>query len=339
VLGPVVLDHAVGVQDIGTDLASQAMSSFESSTAWSSLRFFSSSSSYRRARRIFRAMSGFSAATLILTRHDDPGGEVRDAYGRIGRIDRLAAGSEEQKVSMRRSFSSIWTSILSSISDRRRPRRSSCGACGGIEGRDPHQAMHAALACQITVGEVSFHHEGGRFDSSLLPVLVIQHFGCVCRRSHHRSTFGPAFLPSPGFRPPAPGWMSRSRWSGRDLLREACGFRCGGTPDRGGRPPFRARRAHPRPRLQAPAGLGDRPLHATACCPARCPARGGALLERRLRLLHAVPKTWCRDPAFDFRQLGALVGSIKDNLGPVPPSVSLQQPFHAVRPTCSSPPS
>jgi len=76
---------------------------------------------------------------FVLLGDDEAAGKMRNAHGGVGGVDRLAAGPEEQKVSMRRSLASILMSISSASEGRRR-----CG--GGVNAALGLRVWHALHA-------------------------------------------------------------------------------------------------------------------------------------------------------------------------------------------------
>ena len=75
--------------------------------------------------------------------HRDHGvcGQVGDAHGGVGRVDRLASGPEEQNVSTRMSFGSIFVDLLGFGKDGNRDRRG-VDAPAGLGLRHALHAVH-----------------------------------------------------------------------------------------------------------------------------------------------------------------------------------------------------
>ena len=75
-------------------------------------------------------------------------------------------------MSMRRSFSSISTSVGDVLEERRDVDggEARLAAVLRVERRHAHQAVHAALGGEQPVGEAAVHDEGGRQESRLLPL-------------------------------------------------------------------------------------------------------------------------------------------------------------------------
>ena len=79
---------------------------------------------------------------------------------------------------MRRSSSliSTWIGLVDLRRNVDRGERS-VPALGGVEGRDAHQPVHAALAGELAEGVFADDGEGGRLDARLFAVLIVVHLG------------------------------------------------------------------------------------------------------------------------------------------------------------------
>ena len=112
---------------------------------------------------------------------------------------------------MRRSFSSISTSSDTSSRNGIDVERGEAGLAPvlGVERRDAHQAVHAALGGQQAVGVAAPHDEGGRQDAGLLARVTSSTSMSKPRRSAQRRYMRSSIsAQSWASVPPAPAWIS-----------------------------------------------------------------------------------------------------------------------------------
>ena len=126
-----------------------------------------------RAQNAHRLLAVLVLRALVLAGDHDPGRDVRDAHGRVGRVDVLAAlaagaiGVDADVVRL--------DIDLDALVDFRRDKHAGergMPALGLVEGRDAHQAVHADLAGQQTVGVFAVDAEGRRLDARLVARLI-----------------------------------------------------------------------------------------------------------------------------------------------------------------------
>ena len=104
--------------------------------------------------------------SLVLARDDDAGREMREADGRIGDVDVLAAGAARSVgVDAQVLVLDLDLDVLGQLrpDEDRRERR--VAARRLIEGRDAHQPVHAGLGEQQPVGVVALDDERRALDA------------------------------------------------------------------------------------------------------------------------------------------------------------------------------
>src|SRR5690606_34832116 len=101
--------------------------------------------------------------TIVLALHDDAGGLVRDADGRIGLVDVLAAGAAGA-VGVDAQVGRIDVDLegIVDVGIDEDAGEGGVPAVGRVEGALAHQAVHAGLGAQQAVGVFAFEFDGGR---------------------------------------------------------------------------------------------------------------------------------------------------------------------------------
>ena len=171
-----VLDHRVGLEHVGADLAAPfdllelALDLAHLLLALLFLQFGQPRTQPDEAHLLV-----LDLAALVLALDHDAGGQVGDAHGGVGSVDVLAAGAggavgvDAQILGANLDL----PVVLDDGADvQRRKRRVPPRV--GVEGGDAHQAVHAALAFQIAVGVVAGDLEGHRLDARLVAVQQVQ---------------------------------------------------------------------------------------------------------------------------------------------------------------------
>ena len=128
--GAVVLDHPIRVQHVRADLASP----LDRLLVADALLFLGPPLVERLLvepgpQHAHRHLAVAALAALVLARHDDPGRQVRDAHGRVGHVDVLAAGARSTGTCRRAGPCRRSRSRCPRRSRARRtPKRTTCGA-------------------------------------------------------------------------------------------------------------------------------------------------------------------------------------------------------------------
>ena len=165
-----VLDHRVRVQHVGADLRAEvdvlrlALLARDLLLAFALLALEQLGAQHRHRRRAVGRLRA-----LVLALHDDPARAVRDAHRRVGLVDVLAAragraiGVDLQVV--------LVDLDLARVLDDRRDLDAGEGrlaAVGGVERRQPHEPVHAALGAEQAVGVLARGAERRRLDARFL---------------------------------------------------------------------------------------------------------------------------------------------------------------------------
>src|SRR5262245_22526396 len=114
---------------------------------------------------------------LVLTRYDYACWQVRNAHGRIGNVDVLAAGAARTI--------SVYTQILLvdldfdvlvnlRINEQRSERRVPARVL--IERRDAHQSVHAGFGGEQSICVFTLDFNGHAFDPSFFTGLIVDDF-------------------------------------------------------------------------------------------------------------------------------------------------------------------
>src|SRR5207244_8020019 len=171
VVGPVVLDHRVGVQDVRADLRAEVDVLRLALLARDllgplALGALGELGAEHRHRRL--AVLGLRA--LVLALHHDARGAVRDAHRRVGLVDVLAAGARR---AVRVDLQVVGIDDdLRGVLDHRRDldaREARLAPVGGVERAQAHEPVHAALGGVEAVRVLAADAERRRLDARLLP--------------------------------------------------------------------------------------------------------------------------------------------------------------------------
>ena len=110
-------------------------------------------------------------ALLVLAGHHGAGREVRQAYGGVGGVDRLAAGAAGA-VDVDADLLVGDLDLVGLLEHRHDLDRGEAGLAAAlvVEGADPHQPVGAGLDAERAVGVRRVDREGGRLQAGLLGV-------------------------------------------------------------------------------------------------------------------------------------------------------------------------
>src|SRR6266536_5005297 len=177
VFGPVILDHAIRLQHVRTDLTSPGDVQLG---VFDRLKFFLFLFQFELVDAGTQDLPGHVAIanlrTLVLAAHDDSCGDVRNPDRRVRDVDMLAArAGGSVGVNTKVLFLDL---DLDLVVDFRIDinRGEACMAAGRrVKWRDTHQPVNTALGIKLPVGIVSFHQEGCGLYAAFLPLLVIQY--------------------------------------------------------------------------------------------------------------------------------------------------------------------
>jgi hypothetical protein len=175
--GPVILDHAVGREDVGADLTPPLDVLLLSNllghlVLGRAARHVEELGAQEGHRHVAVAMLG----AFVLTAHDDVGREVRDPDRRVCLVHVLSAGPGRAK---RVHADVLGVDVdLDGVVDLRKHvhgRERRVPAALRVERRDPHEPVHAALDLQVAVGVLAADRERRALDAGLVAGLVVQH--------------------------------------------------------------------------------------------------------------------------------------------------------------------
>ena len=130
----------------------------------------------RRLQHLHRGGAVLVLRTLLLARHDDAGRLVRDADGRIGLVDVLAARSRSTE-GVDAEVGIVDFDLDLVIEHGVHEHGGEGGMPPGlrIEGRDPDQAVDALLGPQIPVRVIAGDLDGHALDAGFLRRLQVEH--------------------------------------------------------------------------------------------------------------------------------------------------------------------
>ncbi len=112
---------------------------------------------------------------LLLAGHRDAGRDMRDAHGRIRRVDVLAAGPL-RPIGVDAAVRFVDVDDDAVVDDGIDPDRRKRGLASriGVEGRDAHQPVHARFGLQPAIGVMALELERRRLDAGRVAVLVFE---------------------------------------------------------------------------------------------------------------------------------------------------------------------
>ena len=124
-------------------------------------------------------------------------GNVRDAYGALGLVDVLAARAARPiNVDAHVFFAHVDLDLVVDHRKHADGREAGVAARVGIEGRNPHQPVHARLRLQPAIGVRALDHDGGRLDAGLFAFALLDVFDLIAlalgpARVHAQQHVGP----------------------------------------------------------------------------------------------------------------------------------------------------
>ena len=173
----VVLDPLVGVEEVAADLRSPG-DFLDLAALLGQLfgPFALLQLDQLRAQQLHRHRLVLGLRALVLALHDDPGRDVGDPYRRVGLVDVLAAGARGA-VGVDPQVGVVDLDLDPLVDQRPDVDLGEAGVAArrGVEGRDPHQPVDAALGGEETVGVLAAGDEGGRLEAGLLPRRGLLH--------------------------------------------------------------------------------------------------------------------------------------------------------------------
>src|SRR3989338_7967263 len=163
--GPVVLYHAVGVEDVGTNLAApgnlllglmKGLHSF--------LLLFQLKLVQPGAQDLHRHRLVFVLGALVLAGNHNIRGQMGDAHGRVGLVDTLPAGATGavRVYAQLRLVDLYFDGLVDFRIDKDRGEGGMTARIG-IEGRNTHQAVNTGLGLEIAVGIIAFYGKSDAF--------------------------------------------------------------------------------------------------------------------------------------------------------------------------------
>ena len=196
--GAQVLDHLIGLQDIGADLVAPADFGlgfiFARGFGFAALQFGFEQARFQHAHR---GGAVLVLAAVILAGDDDAGGGVGDADGAVGGIDVLAAGAGGA-IGVDLEVALVDLDLETVVDHRIDPDAGETGVAlgGAVERGDADQPVDAALGLGIAIGILALDLDRRGFDTGLIACLIIDHRDLVSAGLgpalvHAQQHFGP----------------------------------------------------------------------------------------------------------------------------------------------------
>src|SRR6185312_5869795 len=176
--GAQVLDAAL-VQHVGADLVAPAHIALR---VLELLLFGHALAHLELIQARLQHLHGFRAVavlrTVVLALHHDSGRDVRDAYGRIGLVDVLAAGTAGA-VRIDAQISRVDFDFEGVVDFRVHKYAGKRGvpAIGGVEGTLAYQAVHAGFSAQQAIGIFALEFDRRGFDAGDFAFGDFQYLG------------------------------------------------------------------------------------------------------------------------------------------------------------------
>ena len=179
--GAQVLDELVGLQNVGSDLVTPADIALRGGFriggffALLQLGLVETGTQHVPGLRLVLVLRA-----LLLALHHDARRHVRDAHGRIGRVDMLAAGAR-RTVCVDAAIALVDVDLDRIVDDGIDPdgreRRVAPGIA--VERRDPHETMHARFGLEPAIGIVALDEQRRRLDAGFFAVMHFHQFDLV----------------------------------------------------------------------------------------------------------------------------------------------------------------
>src|SRR5438270_1596908 len=175
----VILDHPVGLENIGANLRSEfyvelgIFNLLGGCSLLLHLEFVELG-----AQHAHGAFTVLVLRALVLATRDQPGGDVRNAHGRVGGIDMLptlAAGAVSVSANVLRLDDDL--DAVVNFGRNEHAGEGSMPPLGLIEGRYADEAVHPDLTLQKAKGVIPIYGEGSGFQARLFAGLVVVEHG------------------------------------------------------------------------------------------------------------------------------------------------------------------
>ena len=163
-----VLDHLIRVENVAADLVAKpdvvlgTTQLIECLGTLLELQLVELRAQDAHARRLV-----LDLASLVLAGDDDARGDVRDAHGRVGRVDALAAGAACM-VDVDADVSGVNLDL--DVIGQNRQHLDACegrlAALLGVRGRDANETVNALLGTEHAIGVLAAHRERGTVDAN-----------------------------------------------------------------------------------------------------------------------------------------------------------------------------
>src|SRR5438876_965858 len=166
---PVVLDELVGMKRVRADLTAEGDLLLLAGELGELLALLLVRELVEpRFEDSHRRVAVAELRTLVLALDDDAGRQVRDADGRVGGVDPLAAGTGgPEDVHPDLVLPHVHLHVVY-LRDDRDGREARLPTARGVERRDPHEPVHTRLALEEAVGVLARDLDGRRLDPRLV---------------------------------------------------------------------------------------------------------------------------------------------------------------------------
>jgi hypothetical protein len=177
----VVLDALLGMQGIGSDLTAEIdLALLAAGGVEGHLALLARMIVETPAQDLQGGGAILVLRSLVLALHDDLGRKVRDADGGVRLVHVLPAGAARAVgIDAQVLFLDLDFDVIVDLGEHRDAREGGVAPRLGVEGRDPHQAVHPLLGVQVAVGVLARHRERGAAQPGLVAGLDVEHFGLV----------------------------------------------------------------------------------------------------------------------------------------------------------------
>src|SRR6266436_7696652 len=176
--GAQVLDHLIGLQDVGADLMAPADVGLGGLVGGGLfLAFLQFDFVEPRAQHVPGLRPVLVLRAAGLTDYRNAGRNVREPYRGFGLVDVLPAGAARAHgVGTNVGFLDVDLDAVVDDGKYRDAGKRRVPARIGIEWRYPHQPMHAGFGLQPAIGVVTADLDGGGFDAGLFALRLLQIF-------------------------------------------------------------------------------------------------------------------------------------------------------------------
>src|SRR6266545_3871841 len=177
---PQVLDHLVGMQDVAADLVAPAgrdVLALELPDLF--LLLLQPALQQARLEDLDRGLLVLRLGPLVLALGNDAGRQVGQAYGRVGLVDVLPAGTlrservDPDLVPVELHVRVVHLDLRQDLDERKR----GLATILRVERADPDQPVDSPLGAQPAVGPAALHHDGRALDAGLLALEPVDDLG------------------------------------------------------------------------------------------------------------------------------------------------------------------